>query len=206
MITKMHRVFWAVIGLGLIVGFTGGAAYWQCGKKGYKPCVSSSKIKANKRVIRKKKVIRKHVHSAAPKVVVPPRNPTKFTVMGSTNTEASGSSSSGENAPPPDYGGPAYSSPRVPKQISGGVLNGKAISLPKPAYPPAARAVRASGPVSVWVLIDEKGDVISASAVSGHALLKAAAVQAARGSKFPPTKLAGQPVKVSGIITYNFVP
>jgi protein TonB len=86
------------------------------------------------------------------------------------------------------------------------VLNGKATSLPKPAYPPAARAVRASGAVSVQVLIDENGNVVSASAVSGHALLKAAAVQAARGAKFSPTKLSGQPVKVSGIITYNFVP
>lgn len=94
----------------------------------------------------------------------------------------------------------------VPKQISGGVLNGKATFLPKPPYPPAARAVQAAGAVSVQVLIDESGNVVSASAVSGHPLLRAAAVQAARGARFEPTKLAGQPVKVSGVITYNFVP
>jgi protein TonB len=93
----------------------------------------------------------------------------------------------------------------VPKQISGGVLNGKAVSLPKPVYPPAARAVRASGAVSVQVLVDEEGNVVSASAVSGHPLLRASAVQAARSAKFTPTKLAGQPVKVSGVVTYNFV-
>jgi TonB family protein len=93
----------------------------------------------------------------------------------------------------------------VPKQISGGVLNGKATSLPKPPYPPAARAVRASGSVSVQVLVDESGNVVSASAVSGHPLLRAAAASAARRAKFSPTKLSGQPVKVSGIITYNFV-
>lgn len=93
----------------------------------------------------------------------------------------------------------------VPKQISGGVLNGKAISLPKPPFPPAAKAVGASGAVSVQVLIDENGDVISATAVSGHPLLRAAAVEAARGARFSPTKLQGMPVKVSGIITYNFV-
>jgi len=93
----------------------------------------------------------------------------------------------------------------IPKQISGGVLNGKAISLPKPAYPAAAKAVRASGSVSVQVLIDENGSVVSASAVSGHPLLRAAAVGAARGARFSPTKLSGQPVKVSGVITYNFV-
>jgi TonB family protein len=93
----------------------------------------------------------------------------------------------------------------VPKTISGGVLNGKAYELPKPSYPPAARAVGASGAVSVQVLIDENGGVISAKAVSGHPLLQAAAVEAARGAKFAPTRLSGVPVRVAGIITYNFV-
>jgi TonB family protein len=94
----------------------------------------------------------------------------------------------------------------VPKQIPGGVLNGKATSLPKPPYPPAARAVGASGSVSVQVLVDENGNVVSANAVTGHPLLRAAAVSAARSARFSPTVLSGQPVKVSGIITYNFVP
>lgn len=92
----------------------------------------------------------------------------------------------------------------APKTVSGGVLNGKATSLPKPAYPAAAKAVRASGAVSVQVLISESGSVISANAVSGHPLLRAAAEGAARGARFSPTLLSGQPVKVSGVITYNF--
>lgn len=90
------------------------------------------------------------------------------------------------------------------KTISGGVLNEKAISLPQPAYPAAARAVRASGSVTVQVLVDETGAVVSATALSGHPLLRAAAVQAARQARFAPTKLSGQPVKVNGVITYNF--
>lgn len=89
--------------------------------------------------------------------------------------------------------------------ISGGVLNGKATSLPKPAYPPIARAAHASGTVSVQVIIDESGKVISAKAVSGHPLLQQAAVQAAYQARFSPTMLSGQPVKVTGVITYNFV-
>lgn len=95
--------------------------------------------------------------------------------------------------------------PEVPKQISKGVVNGSAVSLPKPSYPPAAQAVNASGAVNVQVLIDEEGNVISASAVSGHPLLRAATEQAARGAKFKPTLLQGAPVKVSGVIVYNFV-
>jgi periplasmic protein TonB len=101
--------------------------------------------------------------------------------------------------PPP----PPPPKPRAP--ISGGVLNGKAISLPKPNYPPIARQAHASGTVVVQVTIDENGSVISAHAVSGHPLLQAVAVAAARGARFSPTKLSGQPVKVTGVITYNFV-
>jgi TonB family protein len=99
----------------------------------------------------------------------------------------------------------AASVPQAPKIISGGVLNGKAISLPKPAYPPIAKAARASGAVNVQVTVDESGAVISARAVSGHPLLQQAATSAARGAKFRPTLLSGQPVKVTGVIVYNFV-
>lgn len=90
--------------------------------------------------------------------------------------------------------------------ISGGVLNGKALMLPKPEYPAAARAVKASGAVNVQVTIDENGSVISASAVSGHPLLRQAAEEAARNARFTATKLEGNPVKVTGVIVYNFVP
>lgn len=108
----------------------------------------------------------------------------------------------GDEPPPPPTVKPTPKPP--PKMISGGVLNGRATSLPTPPYPPAARAVRASGAVSVQVVIDENGRVVSASAVSGHPLLRAAAESAARGARFSPTMLSGQPVKVSGVITYNF--
>ena len=90
------------------------------------------------------------------------------------------------------------------KTISGGVLNSKAIELPEPEYPASARAVRATGSVSVQVTVDEKGEVVSASALSGHPLLRASAVQAARQAKFKPTMFSGQPVKVTGILTFNF--
>lgn len=96
--------------------------------------------------------------------------------------------------------------PNNPKTVAGGIVNGKAANLVKPPYPAAARAVRASGAVNVQVTIDEYGNVISAQAISGHPLLRAAAVKAARESKFAPTLLEGQPVKVIGVIVYNFVP
>lgn len=120
----------------------------------------------------------------------------------STSTGTAPTGGDDEEAPPP----PKPTPKPVPKMVSQGVLNGKATSLPKPAYPAAAKAVRAGGSVSVQVVISEGGSVISASAVSGHPLLRAAAESAARGARFSPTLLSGQPVKVSGVITYNFVP
>ncbi len=92
------------------------------------------------------------------------------------------------------------------RTISGGVLNGSAITLPKPVYPAAARAVRASGKVVVQVTVGTNGSVESAKAVSGHPLLQSAAAAAAREAKFPPKLLSGKRVKVSGVITYDFIP
>lgn len=91
------------------------------------------------------------------------------------------------------------------KKIPLTVLNGKALSLPKPSYPAIARAGHASGTVQVWVSIDETGKVLSASVVTGHPLLRAAALRAAKLARFTPTTLDGHPVKITGILAYNFV-
>jgi TonB family protein len=90
------------------------------------------------------------------------------------------------------------------KPVSGGVLNGTAISLPTPQYPDTAKRMRISGMVSVSVVVDETGKVIAAQATSGPTPLREAATQAALRAKFSPTKLSGQPVKVSGLINYKF--
>jgi TonB family protein len=82
---------------------------------------------------------------------------------------------------------------------------GKPLSKPAPAYPPIAKAARAQGTVVVQVIVDEEGKVIAAQAQSGHPLLQAAAVKAAREVRISPTLLDGKPVKISGVITYNFV-
>lgn len=95
--------------------------------------------------------------------------------------------------------------PNRPVRVSEGVLNGKALSKPPPTYPQIAKTARASGAVTVQIVVDEIGRVISARAVGGHPLLQQAAQQAAYQARFSPTLLSNQPVKVSGVITYNFV-
>jgi TonB family protein len=95
--------------------------------------------------------------------------------------------------------------PAEARTISKGVVNGQATSLPRPVYTQLAKAAHASGLVNVQVLIDENGKVISARALNGHPLLIKEAVQAAYQARFTPTLLSNQPVKVSGVITYNFL-
>lgn len=148
---------------------------------------------------------------------VPPVRSGVTTVVGTANSNAAAPLASGSgtgnatvvaptkveiDAPPPPEA-PKPTPPRAP--ISGGVLNGKAVHLVQPTYPQIARQAHASGTVVVQVLIDENGTVVSAHAISGHPLLQAVAVAAARASRFSPTKLSGQPVKVNGVIQYNFV-
>lgn len=100
---------------------------------------------------------------------------------------------------------PPTPAPRpILKPISGGVLNGTALNLPPPVYPDAAKRMRTSGTVTVEVVLDETGKVVSAIATTGPPLLRDAAVQAALKARFSPTKLSGQPVKVSGVINYKF--
>lgn len=92
------------------------------------------------------------------------------------------------------------------KPLPGAVLNGRATLLAKPTYPAAAKAVKAGGAVNLQVLIDEDGTMYMATANSGHPLLRRSSEIAACSSTFQPTLLNGVPVKVSGVLTYNFVP
>ncbi|MCC7306677.1 MAG: energy transducer TonB [Acidobacteria bacterium] len=100
---------------------------------------------------------------------------------------------------------PMTGKPRM-KQISGGVLNGKAILLERPFYPAEARKNRDGGTVSVQVMIDEDGNVVRAGAVNGAPTLQWVSRDAACRSKFSRTTLKGVPVKVFGVKTHNYIP
>jgi len=83
-------------------------------------------------------------------------------------------------------------------------LSDQTIEKPPPVYPPAARAAKASGTVTVEVTVSEKGEVTRATALSGHPLLRASAEQAARKAKFKPKLQDGKAVPMKGLLTYNF--
>jgi TonB family protein len=110
-----------------------------------------------------------------------------------------------QDAPSVTMASDAPPAPRpILKPVSGGVLNGTAVSLPPPVYPESAKRMRTGGLVVVEVVLDETGKVVSAVATSGPTVLRDAAIAAALKARFSPTKLSGQPVKVAGVINYKF--
>jgi TonB family protein len=152
-------------------------------------------------------------NAARPGAVVPPPTNSSTTKLGlalvpqtaESTTSATNPTSAVSDAEPPKAPVRSSTGPKpLLKPVTGGVLNGSAISLPKPLYPDTAKNVRAQGLVVVEVVIDTNGKVISARAVSGPGVLQQAAVQAAQLARFSPTTLSGQPVRVAGTINYNF--
>jgi TonB family protein len=106
-----------------------------------------------------------------------------------TTKPATTDSSAGENFP-----------------TQGGFMNGQAVELPKAIYPDEARKTHSGGTVQVQILVDETGKVVSAVATFGPEVLRDAATKAAMRAKFKPKVVDGVPVKVSGILTYDFTP
>ena len=91
-----------------------------------------------------------------------------------------------------------------PVRVTSNVLQGKAIERRVPVYPELVRRIRLQGDVAVEVIISPEGRVESARAISGHPMLIATALEAARGWRFGPTILNGVPVRVTGVITFVF--
>jgi TonB family protein len=100
-----------------------------------------------------------------------------------------------------------FAPPKTPDEsLETRVLNGMALSLPKPDYPREALERNLAGIVVVKVQIDETGKVISAKDIcQGPPYLSQSSVASALKARFSPTKLSGMPVKVNGVIVYNFV-
>jgi TonB family protein len=83
-------------------------------------------------------------------------------------------------------------------------LRKAAIDLPQPEYPKTAMSTRAEGNVEVQILVDEKGEVMNASAVSGNPLFSEGAAAAARKARFSRAKLSREPARIYGVINYSF--
>src|SRR5262245_62948194 len=108
--------------------------------------------------------------------------------------------------PAPDDGDVAPSITPSPKiiRLSTDELSGYATNRVMPNYPIEAKKARAQGQVQVVVTVSESGKVIEAKAVSGHELLRDAAVQAAKQWEFNTTEVSSEPVKMQGVLVFSF--
>lgn len=100
---------------------------------------------------------------------------------------------------------PAVHGPDVIYQIADAPLGPTALSLPKPAYPPAARARNLQGRAIVDVVIDEDGKVRLAGYISGELLLLSSSRDSACKAKFNRQIIDGKAVKVIGVVEYTFI-
>ncbi len=109
----------------------------------------------------------------------------------------------GATAPPPPT--PVVKAP-TPQKVrrSEGVLQGNAISQPKPQYPSLARTARIQGVVILQATISKSGSIEGVHAMSGPPMLIPAAIDAVRQWRYKPYLLNGEPVEVDTQITINF--
>lgn len=94
---------------------------------------------------------------------------------------------------------------RIEKKVFEDTITGKAINLVKPPLPSFNGKLGDNKTVLIEAEIDEKGNVISAKAISGHPILRAVCQMAARVSRFSQTMVSGVPVKAKALITYEYV-
>jgi TonB family protein len=88
--------------------------------------------------------------------------------------------------------------------VGGRVQSAKLISNPQPDYPEVARQARISGTVELTVIIREDGHMQEVHVVSGHPLLRQAALDAVKNWVYQPTTLNNQPVKVATTVDVIF--
>ncbi len=107
--------------------------------------------------------------------------------------------------PPPPVPGSSLGGNPVPKlmRVSGGVLQANAIKKVTPQIPPLVQG-HVKGAVLVAITVSEDGKVENAEVVAGHPLLRETCLQAAKQWTFKPTLIGNHPVKVQGVLTFNF--
>ena len=138
--------------------------------------------------------------SATDRQAQPPRGEQRSAAP--SNTQTAGAVAPAEQSPA--AGGVAADAGATP--VSVGSLLGKAKQRVTPAYPQIARAARVTGNVTVYLVVNEKGEVESVQRALGPVQLQPAAIEAARRFKFNPTEVDGRPARVSGYLSFNFAP
>lgn len=141
----------------------------------------------------------------APTTLAPPATPPAVAVDSDPSLEAAaadaglpGSSSSGRSPlPSTGHTGPYF-------LASSGIMASHLIEAPEPSYPTLARLTHIQGQVILQAVISPEGQVVATRVLSGHRLLRGAAVNAVKQWRYRPYILDGHPVNVATIITVDF--
>lgn len=143
------------------------------------------------------------VPEPTPAVVVAAASPTPTPAASPNATGANGAQSQqGARVNPPAANAVAGSA----QPVEVGSLISRASQTVAPSYPAAARSARIGGKVTVYLLLDEKGEVAAVQRTEGPEMLRRAAEDAARRWRFRQTIINGQPARVTGSIIFNFAP
>jgi periplasmic protein TonB len=94
--------------------------------------------------------------------------------------------------------------PETPVRVGGDVQSAKLIKQVVPAYPQPARQFRISGTVHLLGVIAKDGTIQRLKVLSGHPLLRQAALEAVSQWVYRPTVLNGQAVEVEAPIDVIF--
>lgn len=137
---------------------------------------------------------------AAP--AAPPSSTKRTTRQPPNTTAASTNAAASSTGQPQTNAAPVVKADNAPVGV--GSLAGKARSRVSPTYPSLARAARVTGNVTVFLVLNEKGEVESVIRAEGPLQLQQAAIEAARRWKFNPTEIDGRPVRVTGYLNFNF--
>jgi protein TonB len=99
---------------------------------------------------------------------------------------------------------PVASTPAKPTRVSAGVQAAKLIRQVNPVYPPLAKQARIAGTVQLTAIIGRDGAIRNLQVISGHPLLRSAALEAVSQWLYQPTLLSDEPVEVITQIDVNF--
>ena len=105
-------------------------------------------------------------------------------------------------APKPDV---AVKPPETPVRVGGDVQSAKLIKQIVPVYPRTAIQTRIAGTVRLLGIIAKDGTIQRLQVLSGHPLLRQAALAAVSQWIYRPTILNGQPVEVEAPIDVIFI-
>jgi TonB family protein len=121
-----------------------------------------------------------------------------------TNSNAAAATVPPKNAQPPAQQPGESQTQAGSAPVAVGSLTSKAKQRVSPSYPAIARAARVTGTVTVFIIVNEKGEVETVQRLDGPPQLQQAAADAARRWRFNPTLIDGQPVRVTGYLSFNF--